>query len=299
MTGFGLGAAAFGPGRVVAEVRSVNGRFLDVRVRLPQELAELSLMVESEARKRLSRGRCDIAVRTEGDVFSAPPIDKARARRAYTLLAELRDELAPGAEIPFSMLASMPDLFGPGQYADGEPAREAVRAALTSALDALEVMRQTEGRATADDLLRRIASVRELLDHVAERSPAMLEILARKFRERLARATALVSSSAGTGVELARELPIDPGRLEQELLLMVERSDISEELTRLRSHLAQLAGYIEAEEPLGRRLDFLLQEMAREINTIGAKSQDVRLSHAVVELKAEIERMREQVQNVE
>src|SRR5258706_15307052 len=111
MTGFGLGNASLGAGRVVVEVRAVNGRFLDVRVRMPRELGELSVMVESEARKRLSRGRCDIGVRVEGSVLSGPAIDKERAREAFRSLVELRDELSPGADVPFSMLSAVPDLF--------------------------------------------------------------------------------------------------------------------------------------------------------------------------------------------
>src|SRR5215217_2385459 len=118
MTGFGVGNAPLGGGRIAVEVRAVNGRFLDVRVR--QDLADLSPMIETEARARLSRGRCDIGIRAEGAVFEAPVIDKARARDAYRALIELRDELVPGAEVPFSMLSALPDLFTPSRAATSE-----------------------------------------------------------------------------------------------------------------------------------------------------------------------------------
>ncbi|MET0593001.1 MAG: YicC/YloC family endoribonuclease [Polyangiaceae bacterium] len=298
MTGFGLGAAPLAKGSVAVEVRAVNGRFLDVRARLPQELADLATMVESEARKRLARGRCDITVRSEGSVIAAPSFDKERARRAYLALVELRDEVCPAGEVPFSMLTAVPDLLRPEGAADLEPARKAVETALRAALDGLEAMRKNEGSAIAADLTARLATVRALTDEVAARAPEIVENMAKKFRERLGRIASVVGTVPGSGEHL-RDITIDPQRVEQELVLLLERSDIAEELTRLGSHVDQMTAYMRDDEPLGRRLDFLLQEMAREINTIGAKSQDLRTSHAVVELKAEIERMREQVQNVE
>jgi uncharacterized protein (TIGR00255 family) len=296
MTGFGVGNAPVGGGRIGVEVRAVNGRFLDIRVRLPPELAELSGMVETEARKCLSRGRCDINIRAEGAIFAAPAIDKERARAAYRALVELKDELAPGADVPFSMLSALPDLFSPVRASNCEPVEKAVRAALTSALDDLDLMRKKEGRAIADDLSRRVATARLLMEGIAGRAPDLLEIQARKFKERFAR----ISSIVAEGQPDADNMPgVDPLRVEQEMAILLERSDISEELTRLASHVEQMLAYLPDDEPVGRRLDFLLQEMAREINTIGAKSQDLRTVHLVIELKAEIERMREQVQNVE
>jgi uncharacterized protein (TIGR00255 family) len=299
MTGFGLGAAPLGRGSVAVEVRAVNGRFLDVRARLPQELTDLATMVESETRKRLARGRCDITVRTEGSVIFAPSFDKERAKRAYHALVELRDEVCPDGDVPFSMLTAVPDLLRPADAPDLEPARRAVETALRLALDGLEAMRKNEGAAIASDLTTRLATVRALTDEVAARAPEITDNMAKKFRDRLARIAGVAVGTASFAIEPGREVTIDPQRVEQELVLLLERSDITEELTRLGSHVEQMTAYMRDDEPLGRRLDFLLQEMAREINTVGAKSQDLRTSHAVVELKAEIERMREQVQNVE
>jgi len=295
MTGFGQGSAGVGAGRIVAEARAVNGRFLDVRVRMPRELSELAVMVEAEARKRLSRGRLELVLRAEGTVFSAPTIDKERAAAAYRALLELSRELGAGAEVPFSMLSAVPDLFVPALERDYEPLGKAVVAALGSALDDLERMREKEGQGMAEELARRIRLAESMIERIAERAPEMIEVSARKLRERLARVVVL---AAPTPRE-QKEASFDPGRIEQELLLLVERSDVSEELTRLRIHAERFLTYLRETEPLGRRLDFLLQEMAREINTIGAKSQDFEIAHHVVELKAEIERMRELVQNVE
>jgi uncharacterized protein (TIGR00255 family) len=279
MTGFGLGSAPLGKGRIVVEVRTLNGKFLDVRVRLPREIAELASMVEGEARKRLARGRCDIGVRAEGTVFSPPALDKERAGEAYRSLLELRDHLAPGAEVPFSMLSAVPDLFTPGFARDFPATEGALRQAASMAIDDLEAMREKEGAAIAADLSRRLETAKAIVASIAARSPEVLRAQIDRFRERCA--------------------SVDASRLEQEVALLVERSDIAEELTRLDIHIAHMAGLVAKGEPQGRRLDFLLQEMAREINTIGAKSQDSAIAHAVVDLKAEIEKMREQVQNVE
>jgi uncharacterized protein (TIGR00255 family) len=293
MTGFGQGSAALGTARLSVEVRTVNGRFLDLRVRMPDELLELASLVETGVRKRLARGRCDVAVRIEGDDAKAPAIDKARARAAYRDLVALRDELNPGADVPFSMLANLPNLFAQKSEHAASVAGPALESALGMALDSLETMRRQEGAALRVDLSSRLHTLKQCLATLAERAPMAESTQLARFRERFARVWGATNEALG-----ADRRP-DEARLEQELLALVERANIAEELTRLRSHSEQLESYLEDERPLGRRLDFLLQEMAREINTIGAKAQDFAIAHAVVELKAEIERMREQVQNVE
>ena len=294
MTGFGLGSSQLGAGRIVVEIRAVNGRFLDVRVRLPRELADFSVVVETEARKRLSRGRCDIVVRTEGTVTSAPSIDKGRARDAYRSLVALRDEISPGADVPFSMLSAVPDVFTSGHGIKFDVGEKALVAALASGLDDLELMRRKEGRAIADDLARRLEDVRQFIERISLRAPELLELQARKFRERLSRVRNIIEEGAK-----APEGWLDPARVEQELVILARAVRHRRRAHPPRHPRRSPLSYLSADGPHGRRLDFLLQEMAREINTIGAKSQDSAIAHAVVELKAEIERMREQVQNVE
>jgi uncharacterized protein (TIGR00255 family) len=286
----------------VAEARAVNGRFLDVRVRMARELSDLSAMVESEARKRLSRGRLELVFRVDGAAFSPPVIDKARAATAYAALVELSRELGAGTEVPFSMLSAWPDLFVPAVDRDHDAMSRAVLAALGEALDDLDRMREKEGRAMGEELARRVRAAEGLVQGIAERAPDLLAVQAQKFRDRLGRVAQAIGAAPRESQHPAPS-PIDPVRFEQELLVLVEKSDVSEELTRLRIHSERFLSYLgEGEspgEPRGRRLDFLLQEMAREINTIGAKSQDSAVAHHVVELKAEIEKMRELVQNVE
>jgi len=287
MTGYGLGEAPLSAGRLGVEIRGVNHRFLDVRVRLPRELGDLASFVEQVARERLTRGRYEVAIRIEGAALGAPVLDRDRARAAFRALSELRDELAPGCEVPLSLLGSIPDLFVPSIDREIDRLRDAARAAFAAAAAGLDAMRAREGAALRDDLVKRLDRVRSLARDVAARAPEVVEVHRRRLRERADRLRA------------ATEIDVDSARLEQEIAVFAERSDVCEELTRLESHCSQFADLLGSDEAVGRRLDFLLQEMAREANTVGAKSPDAPIAHAIVEIKAEIERMREQVQNVE
>jgi uncharacterized protein (TIGR00255 family) len=280
MTGFGLGEVPLGSGKLEVEIRGVNHRFLDVRVRVPRELGDMTGFVEQMSREKLRRGRYEVAMRVEGTALTLPVLDRDRARAAYRALCDLRDEVAPGSEVPLSILASIPDLFVSSAERETERVREATRAAFDSALVALDAMRVREGMALREDLARRLARIRQIAIDIFKRSPDVLDSHRKRLRSSV-------------------EMDIDTPRLEQEIAMFAERSDISEELTRLESHSTQFSGLIDGEEAVGRRLDFLLQEMSREANTVGAKSPDAAISHAIVEVKAEIERMREQVQNVE
>jgi uncharacterized protein (TIGR00255 family) len=292
MTGYGIGDApidqtAEQSGRLSVEIRAVNHRYLDVRVRAPSQLPDLASAVETLARERLSRGRFDINVRVEGSALGGVTIDRARARSVLAALKALRDELAPNEPVPLSLLGAVPDLFVPSIDQQGEAVRDALAAAFDAAIRSLDAMRLREGLALGDDLVRRLETIRKLALTVGERSPHVIETYKKRIKERADR---LRSTS---------DVDIDSGRLEQEIAMFADRIDVCEELTRLESHTSHFESLLVSSDSVGRRLDFLLQEMAREANTIGAKSQDVGIAHAVVELKAEIERMREQVQNVE
>jgi uncharacterized protein (TIGR00255 family) len=287
MTGFGLGEAPVGSGKLAIEIRGVNHRFLDVRVRLPRELNDLTSFVEQVAREKLARGRYEVAVRVDGVALGAPVLDRDRARAAFQALTELRDEIAPGTDVPLSLLGTIPDLFVSSVERELDRLRAAARVAFDAAVVALDTMRTHEGGALREDLVKRLDRVRQLARSVEARAPEVIETHRKRLRERAERLRA------------ATELEVDPARLEQEIVLFAERSDVAEELTRLESHCAQFAALLATDEAVGRRLDFLLQELAREANTVGAKSPDAPIAHAIVEVKAEIERMREQVQNVE
>lgn len=296
MTGFGVGEAHLSSaspsnsapgGTLSVEIRAVNHRYLDLRVRAPSQLPELASAVESIARERLTRGRFDITVRLEAAALGAVTIDLERARSVFAALVSLRDELAPGVDVPLALLGAVPDLFVPSiEQADVE-VRRALATAFDAAIDALDGMRRREGLALGDDIVRRLVTVRRLAASIGERAPQVIELYTKRLKERANRLRA------------SADIEVETGRLEQEIALYADRVDIAEELTRLESHTSHFESLVASTEAVGRRLDFLLQEMAREANTIGSKSQDAGIAHAVVDLKAEIERMREQVQNIE
>lgn len=280
MTGFGAGAATLAGASLTIEIRAVNHRYLDLRLRVPEELPILESTLDALARERLTRGRFDVSVRFEGGT-GAVIVDRARARTVFADLKELRDELAPGADVPLSLLGAVPELFVRAIERDVDALRAALTLAFDRAKTELDAMRSREGAALAVDLGQRIGRIRGIATRIAERAPVVVEAYRKRLTERVAR------------------FAIDAPRIEQEVVLFADKSDITEELTRLEGHCAHFEAVLAEADAVGRRLDFLLQELAREANTIGAKSQDLAIAHAVVDLKTEVERLREQVQNVE
>jgi uncharacterized protein (TIGR00255 family) len=286
MTGFGAGESALGDGRVAVELRGLNHRFLEVRVRLPTELADQSSFLEQLARERLGRGRFDVGVRLLGSPLPPPRFSASRARSLYQALSALRDELSPGTPLPISSVVGLPELLLEAESADSEAVRAALTSAFTTALERLDTMRAREGEALSRELSARLEIARSLTARVRERSEHAVAAQRGRLEERL-------SHLLGNSVEL------DPTRLEAEVAILADRADVSEELARLTSHFDQFEQLLGQKGPIGRQLDFLLQEIAREANTAGAKSQDATIAHLVVQAKVEIERLREQVQNVE
>jgi uncharacterized protein (TIGR00255 family) len=290
MTGFGAGSVRVGAATVVIEARAVNHRFLDVRVRLPSALADHAGAVEDVARGELTRGRIELGGRFEGRLSGEVVLDRERARTALRELQELQVELRRSEPLPLSLLGVVPGLFVEHAAVAPDEVRAALQEATRAACRALGAMRGKEGEALARDFDARLQRVSQIAGRVEQRLPE----LSAAHRERLrARLSALLE---GTAVAL------DPGRLEHEVALQADRSDVSEELTRLHSHCQQFAALIApqtaGDEPIGRRLEFLLQEMGREVNTLGSKVSDLQVTGCVLDLKAELERMREQVQNV-
>jgi uncharacterized protein (TIGR00255 family) len=281
-----MGEAPLGGGQLAIELRALNHRYQEVRVRLPQEFFDQSFFLEQLARVQLGRGRYDVSVRVIGPATPPPRVSAERARALHRSLTELRDELAPGSELPFSALLALPNVV---EHPTVET--QALQQALTEAFGAasaqLEAMRREEGQSLTRELLGRLESARRLRQRLADGADLLVEQQRTRLRERLARLL--------QGVEAT----LDPSRVEAELAILADKSDITEELVRLQSHFDQLAALFTSEGSVGRKLDFLLQEVGREVNTIGSKCQSAEVTHLVVELKAEVERMREQVQNVE
>jgi len=287
MTGYGTARVQAGSAAVVIEARAVNHRYLDVRVRLSGELADCAVLAEQIARKTLERGRVEISGRREASRTGGVTLDRARARAALEQLRALRDELAPNEPVPLSLLAAVPELFSSGDSASFEDLSEAVAQATTQACAALCAMRAAEGRALELDLSARVARMGALLSEVSAHTTALNDRLRARLRTRIA------TLLEGTGVAL------DASRFEQEVALLADRADVCEEITRLHSHFEQIGTLLApSAEAIGRRLEFVLQEVGREINTLGSKVGEVAVTRLVVELKTELERMREQAQNV-
>lgn len=281
MTGFGAAEEPLDGGRMTVEVRSVNGRGLDVRARLPDALVDRALLVEQRVRKNVRRGRVEVSVRADAAV--PVRLDKERARSALRELSSFADEA--GTEVlPLSLLSVVPDLFVTST-ADHARLDVALGQALDRALDAHTVDCQREGRIILDELRTRTKRTSSLVATVSSDLTGSLEETRSRFQQRLLRSG----------------LDGDPGRLATEVSLHVERVDASEEAARLEAHVQHLSNLLEVDDEVSeaRRLDFLLQEMLRETSTLAAKSQSVRISETCIDLKVEIERMREQVQNVE
>jgi len=287
MTGFGLGESSVGSAQVSVEIRSVNHRYCDVRVRLNPEFAEHGFYVEQLARQNLGRGRFDVNVRVHGAEAYAPSLVSDRVKQIYTSLSALRDEIDPDARISIGSLLAVPGVFATSDPNRDRDVRDALTESLLMSIKALEASREQEGAALRHLLRAHVVRARSFVDACVLRSRQMADVYRVKLRDRLHR---LLAESS---------VQLDDVRLEQEVALLADRTDATEELARLVSHLEHFDSYLDTRDPVGRRLDFLLQEIAREANTLGAKSQDSELSLLVVELKAETERMREQVQNVE
>jgi uncharacterized protein (TIGR00255 family) len=289
MTGFGTGQAPTAGSLISVELRSVNHRFLDLRMNLPAELAAIALDAEQWLRSKLKRGRVDATCRIQSS-RSAAGIDRARARAAFLALRELRDELAPGTELPLGVLAAIPDLFRPPAVAERDELFATFAAAADMAVVALHQMRAIEGIALARHIRTELTNARNSCAVITREGPLGVEAHRERLRERISRLLAGV---------VVGDAAIDAGRLEVEVVVAADRCDVSEELARLACHFDQLDELLGIDDAVGKKLDFLLQEMVREANTIGSKSQSVAIAREVVELRTAIDRMREQAQNIE
>jgi uncharacterized protein (TIGR00255 family) len=287
MTGFGAGRGSAGAEELDVEVRSVNHKYCEVKVRLPRELAALEVDAAKAVRERLARGGVDVSVRRAGAAGTvAPRVDAPLAEAYARAFAEVKARLGLAGAVTLADVVGAEGVVRLEERAlDVDGAREALRAALGTALDALVAMRAREGEALGRDLASRLDAVEALVARAATLVPQAVE----HHRDRLAERVQ----------ELTRGIALDPARLAQEVALFADRTDVTEEVTRLRSHLGQARALLAGAEPAGRKLDFLVQEMHREVNTIGSKSQSAEIAAIVVSAKAEIERLREQVQNVE
>ena len=288
MTGYGRAEGATITHLYTVEVQALNHRFTDIRVKLPRTLASLEHTLHREVQRRFHRGRFDIQVaeRLQGEVPHMLRIDRVAARQYVEALRELQAELRLSGEVTVEALIGLRDLVSlEAAEVDVGEVGTVLKEVLHRALDEVDSMREKEGEVLAQDLALCLDRIETTLQAVEIRGPQVVGAYRLRLKER---------ASSFLGVT-----PPDPDRLEQEVVLFADRSDIAEECTRLKSHLQQFRETLQEPGPHGRRLEFLLQEMQREVNTIGAKAADAIVSQMVVQMKAEFERLREQVQNIE
>ncbi len=288
MTGYGKGESISSNGVFTVEVRSVNHRYGEISVRMPRCFYSLEHEVKRLAAGILKRGKIDISVQWEEAAVAqnGPQVDLDAARSYYDAFNRLARELNLPQDAPLSWIMTQKGVVREHTEAQDESLLSSdLRTAVQSAVEALDAMRQTEGAALMADLQARRAHIAVWADHVRERAPQVVAEYRQKLKTRLEQLL--------DGVEL------DDARLAQEVALLADRSDITEELVRLASHFRQFDDTLSNAEPVGRKLDFLMQEMNREVNTIGSKSNDSIITGLVVQIKAEMEKMREQVQNIE
>lgn len=288
MTGFGRGSSAMGDADVAAEVRSVNGRYVEVSVRAPRELGPYELEVQKRVRTELSRGKVTVAIQVERSTgVVALNINEAAAIAYANLLERLRFITGIREPIRLNELLSFKDIFVGEEAVTAPPESlwQAASEALAKALKACQAMRREEGLALAKDLEARLACIESALAEIDELAPERIVSAREVLRSRLADL-------------LGEDHSVDPGRLETEVAILADRLDVNEESVRLRSHIAQFRSALSAAEPVGRRLNFLAQELNREINTISSKANDSAIAHLAVTMKEELEKMREQIQNV-
>ena len=288
MTGYGRAQFMDEQMKITVEIKSVNHRFLEPFVKLPRKYSLLEERIKDLLRNYLHRGRVDIWIGVEelSSQSGVLKVDKNLAIDYYNSLRELAKLAGISEEITIYDLSCMEGVISlQEQEADLEAIWEKISLPFNEALDQLVSMRIKEGRRLAEELLNRAAILVDILADIEARAPDVAEVYQARLQERI--------------TSLAGNIDVDPNRLATEIAVFAEKSDITEEIVRIKSHLSQLEESINSREPVGRKMDFLMQELNREINTIGSKSPDLTVSQKVVEAKSEIEKMREQVQNVE
>ena len=288
MTGFGSGVARVAAGEVLAEARCLNSRHLDLRVRLPRDLTALESRVRGAAGGFFARGQVEIGVRLPRALEhgGGVEIDVAAAQEYARAAGKLAERLGEERALDIPSLLSLPGVARQKEAAlDLGELEGGVLEAVESACSAAREMRRREGDALAGDLRGRLDAVAERLGRIESRARALGGVQRERLHKRFE--------------TLAPQIELDPARFEQEVALLVERMDVTEETVRLRSHVGQFREVLEGGSPAGRKLEFLLQEIGRELNTVGSKAADAQVAREVVELKADLEKIREQVLNVE
>ena len=288
MTGFGRGAVKIKNGKITAEIKTVNHKFFDAAIKLPANLAAFEERIKEVLQKKIIRGKVSLNLTCDGTLLKDErfAINKRAAKNYHDELIKLKKHLGLSGELTMKELVALPGVLnyeaGEGGLAKVWPK---VKSAVEKAMGSLILDRAKEGKALSIDLLARVRKILKLLAFIKSRAHLNIDEYRRRFEQRV---------KALTG---GRD--IDMGRLEMEVAIFAENCDISEEITRLKNHLENFSKTISAGEEVGKKLDFIAQELHREINTIGSKASDFKISKNVIEIKSEIEKIREQAKNLE
>jgi uncharacterized protein (TIGR00255 family) len=287
MTGYGRGDADHAGTKFSVELNSVNRKQSDIVINLPRDLAALEPRIRQAINEKISRGRMNVLVGLhQGANGAALALDTALARSYHDAMLTLQKELNAPGEITIGTILQAPGVMrSPEQSIDADEAWPGLQSALATALSELIKMREREGKHLAKDLIHRLKTLRKEIKEIRALYPDVVKKYRGALMERIQKA--------------GLDLPVEDERLLKEVTIFADRSDISEELTRLESHLAQFAHHLRKNEPVGRTLEFITQEIFRELNTLGAKSNDAGISQHVVACKSELEKIREQIQNLE
>jgi uncharacterized protein (TIGR00255 family) len=289
MTGYARAETSVENPAVSVELRTYNSRYLDTVLRLPPAYAALEENVKNRIAAAVSRGRIEVRLQVRNTVEAGQiyEVNLERARAVFDALQRLKNALTIETPISIEQITAAGDILQPVEvFADLDREWPVIDACLQRALDQLDAMRRREGDHIAEDIIRRIAFVSDNLQQIKTASADLPATYRDRLRERIAALT--------NGI-----VEIDPDRIAQEAAFLADRSDITEEIVRAQSHLKQFLEISAAAEPSGRKLNFLLQELNREFNTIGAKTEKSTVAHRVVDVKSELEKIREQIQNVE
>ena len=290
MTGYGRIESVQNGRKYTVEMKSLNHRYLEISLRMPAILSPLEIDIKKRISSKFTRGRIEAIIRMDSEcssvIESRYELNFPLIRNYYELLAQLREELKLEEEITLSMMTGFRDAFVQKESGvDLSAIWEELAKVLDTAMATLIDMREKEGKNVCDDLALRIRLIIKSLDSIALRAPKVVS----EYQERLGERVK----------ELVGGIALDELRLQQEVAIMAEKSDISEEIVRLNSHIVQFHDLLESRDAVGRSMDFLIQEMIREVNTIGSKSSDAEISRKVIDIKSELSRIREQVQNIE
>ena len=286
MTGFGQSQVTREGITLSTDIQCLNGRYFDLGVRLPRVMQSLEPLVRQTTQEVISRGKISVTVVLAGknEAGADHRLDTVRLREYQQLFQEIQDELGLSEGPSFAHYASLNDIILEHEVDRADLLKSLLAEGLDTALREVQAMQRAEGANLGADLLTRLGLVRRETQAIEQRAQQHRSEDLERYRTRIQ--------------ELVGELTVDEGRLLQEIAMLAEKRDIAEECTRLNSHLDLFESYMDGDEATGKRLGFLLQEMGREVNTIGSKSNQIEISHTVVRMKDELEKIREQVQNI-